>query len=217
MKMRKTYLILTIFGGVIATVAFGLRLEAQQSNQQRSNTDKLGALKAAQQPARSASPTSAQDLQAIVDEKNRINQQHLDEMTTQPPHQTQPSPFVGILDADQVPAAFRPSEFKALNFWGGDVNGVRVGVYAGYRPADPTQGVIIVFDNPDSSVGQDYLVPVAAGPVRIVAGKDGVLTLQAITGDFEEFTGDDNAQPAATVHTNGGKKYRFDLSSRSFK
>lgn len=199
----KIYLLLTIVGGVIATVAFGLRLEAQQ--------------KATQQLAHGASSTSPQDIQAIIEDKNRIHQQHLDNMAIQQPRPTEPNPFVGILDAGQVPAAFKPSEFKPLNFWGGDINNVRIGVYAGYRPDNPMQGVIIVFDNPESSAGQDYSVPIAAGPVRIIAEKNGVLTLQAIAGDFEEFTGDDSGQPATMVHTTGGRKYFFDLSSRSFK
>lgn len=199
----KTYLLLIIVGAAIATVVFGLRLEAQQ--------------KAIQQPAHSASSTSPQDIQAIIQDKNRIHQQHLDSMSTQQPHLNEPNPFVGILAADQVPAAFKPSEFKPLNFWGGDINNVRIGVYAGYQPANPMQGVIVVFDNPESSSGQDYSVPVAAGPVRILAEKNGVLTLQAIAGDFEEFTDDDSGQPATMVHTTGGKKYFFDLSSRSFK
>jgi hypothetical protein len=90
------------------------------------------------------------------------------------------SPFQGIIEAEDLPNPFRASEFTILNYWGGDVNGKAIGVYAGYRPDDPSRGVLVVFDDPANSRGTFYDMPGA--PSGITSRLGTTLVLQSRAG-----------------------------------
>lgn len=92
------------------------------------------------------------------------------------------SPFQGIIDGADVPAPFSSTEFMVLNYWGGTIDGKVIGVYAGYRPENPAQGVIALMDDPNNPLGTFYTV--SSGPVRIVSERNGVLTLQSLTNAY---------------------------------
>lgn len=90
------------------------------------------------------------------------------------------SPFQGIVDAEDVPNPFRASDFTILNYWGGELNGKAIGVYAGFRPDDLSRGVLVVFDDPKDSRGTFYDMPGA--PSGITSQLGTMLVLQSRAG-----------------------------------
>lgn len=127
------------------------------------------------------------------------------------------SPFQGIWEGDTAPAPFRPYEFSVLNSWGGELDGKPIGVYAGYRPESPSQGVVVVFDDINDSKGKFYSVPTPTGPVRIIFEKNGVLTLKSVSGEFEVYDLKQETYPPKKVSVPGGATYYFDVKTRIFK
>lgn len=132
-----------------------------------------------------APPLSEAENNVIIRDKELEHQQTLPAMTV--PSETTVaelplSPFQGIIDGADVPAPFSSTEFRVLNYWGGTVDGQAVGVYAGYRPENPGQGVIVVMDDPNNPLGTFYTV--STGPARIVSERDGILTLRSLTDTY---------------------------------
>jgi hypothetical protein len=132
-------------------------------------------------------------------------------------------PFQGLRYPDREPAVdvpFHDWEFIVLDFWGGILKGECEGIYAGYNPADPLQGELVVYDHPDEPWRYEvYPTPTATGPVRIVAEKDGVLTLSSVRGTFDRHT--ETATPEGSTFeaakAPGGAAYTFDLSNLRYR
>jgi len=112
------------------------------------------------------------------------------------------TPFLtGIIDESDAP--FSEEDVTIANRWQGIVNGVRTIVYAGVETIDPQQGIVIVMtmpDYPEEASGQRVLTPVQTGSVRIVAAKNGLLTLVSTVGSYV-LTFDVNARAFISVVT----------------
>jgi hypothetical protein len=125
-------------------------------------------------------------------------------------------PFRGLLNSDEVTVLFHRWEFKVNNYWGGILNGCQR-VYAGYEPRNPLQGHLAIYDHPGQWAAYDlFPTPTATGPVRIIGERDGVLTLESLSGIFDRDTSSDPAggpdgSTVAHVTTPGGARYVFDL------
>ena len=123
--------------------------------------------------------------------------------------------FVGILDAQSVPYPFsvtKPSEFKVVNFWGGNTENVSVNVFSGYDTKNPNIGTLLVF------VGdENFFVNITEneGPVRITAENDGVLTLTSLSGEYEVY--DEVTEIRSYISKTGGIIYHFNLKTRMFE
>lgn len=133
-----------------------------------------------------------------------------------------PCPLRGVRYPDREPAVdvpFHAWEFRVLDYWGGLVKGECTGVYAGYNPANPLRGELIVYRHPDDpSRYEVYPAPRANGPIRIVSEANGSLVLASVRGSFDRDTG---ANPDGTtfeiVEAPGGGAYLFDLETMRFR
>jgi hypothetical protein len=69
--------------------------------------------------------------------------------------------------------AFYSSLFSIKNQWYAEINGQRIGVYAGSSKSDSAQGLLIVDVRPDNSMTASgvYSSPLQAGPLRIVGAQ----------------------------------------------
>ncbi len=154
---------------------------------------------------------------AVIQEKEREHKERMKEISSyiSPSIQQEKSSFKGIIEGNDVPAPFQSNEFVVLNFWGGEINGKTIGVYAGYRPENPSQGVVVVFDDKDSSKGKFYSAPKSTSPVRIISEANGILTLESVIGEFETYNQD--AYPPAKVLVKGITAYSFDIGKQLFK
>jgi hypothetical protein len=167
-------------------VAFAVMIAAAAAAEQEKAPGLTGI---AQETARlnQSKTLTPEQIETIVQEKaaghaRRVAEQH-------PPAQAAaPTPFRGIIDAKDVPNPFRPNELTIINFWGGE----KIGVYSGYRPDDPSRGVLVVFDGKDNTRGTCYDVP--AAPMAIASFVNGALLLQT-----------------------RGQSLTFNLSTRRFK
>ena len=120
---------------------------------------------------------SAKDIQTIIDEKSAGHAKRAAEMSRAAEARLVTSPFTGIIEAEDIPNPFRADELTIVNYWGGQTNGKPIGVYSGYRPSDPSRGVLVVFDDAKNTRGTDYEMPSA--PMAIAAELNGTLTLQS--------------------------------------
>lgn len=147
---------------------------------------------------------------AVIQEKEQRHKERMKEIAsyTPPSAQTEKSSFKGIVEGNDIPAPFRSDEFTVLNFWGGEIDGKAIGVYAGYRPDNPSQGVIVVFDDKNDTQGKFYSTPKSTGPVRIISEVNGVITLKSVAGEFETY--DQNTYPSKKVRVPGLSIYYFD-------
>lgn len=123
--------------------------------------------------------------------------------------------FPGIQEGGDVPAPFSSREFRVMNYWSGDIDGQRIGVYAGYDPQNPTQGVLALTDDKENPKGTYYPAPATTGPVQVTSEKDGVLTLMSVGGPFEVL--DENALSPRTGQTSGNAVYVFDVRKKSYR
>jgi predicted Fe-S protein YdhL (DUF1289 family) len=127
-----------------------------------------------------------------------------------------PRPFLGIFNGEEVPAPFHGSEFRVVNYWGGDFDGQPVSAYAGYRPDNPKQGVLALAIGKGVHRYVFFAVPTSSGPLRITNVVDGEIRLVSVGGAFtEESIGGEKA--SVSVRVEGGKEYTFDLQSLRFK
>lgn len=130
--------------------------------------------------------------------------------------QSQTGPFLGIFDGEEVPAPFRGSEFRVVNYWGGEFDGQPASAYAGYRPDNPEQGVLAVAIGDGDYRYDFFTASSSSGPLRITDVVDGEIRLVSISGIFtKESTGGEMA--SVSLRLLGGEKYMFDLQSRHFK
>ncbi len=116
--------------------------------------------------------------------------------------------FVGVsLAAEGLPYP------KGLFYsWTGKLDGAWRTIYAGYAFADPSQGLVIV----DGGAEKYVRTPDATGPLKIISERGGILTLQSEAGTFDAPTPETETEVATTVHTAGGKTYRFDVRKGEF-
>jgi len=134
-----------------------------------------------------------------------------------------PCPLRGLRYPDREPAVdapFHAWEFRVLDFWGGLVKGECMGVYAGYDPANPLQGELVVYSYPDDpSRFEVYPAPKATGPIRIVAEANGSLVLSSVRGSFDRDTGAANPDGSTfeTVEAPGSGTYVFDLRTMRYR
>jgi hypothetical protein len=132
-------------------------------------------------------------------------------------------PLRGLRYPDREPAVdvpFHDWEFIVLDYWGGLLQGECVGIYAGYRPADPLQGELVVYSHPEEpSRYEVYPTPTATGPVHIVSEAHGVLILSSVWGTFDRHT--DTATPEGSTFEStpvpGGATYTFDLNAMRYR
>ena len=146
-------------------------------------------------------PLFAQSPNSLPPAKKAIEQQYTQERAagTQNPAPRDPNapypiiteyPFdIGIFDECDAP--FSSEKGHIVNCWQGILSGVKTEVFAGAESADvdQQQGIVYVLRIPDySSQEETTLVavstPVHAGAVRIVAAKNGILTLVSDTGHY---------------------------------
>lgn len=161
--------------------------------------------------------TSKDKRDAVIQEKEQGHKERMKKITSyvSPLAQTEKSSFKGIVERNDVPAPFRSDEFTVLNFWGGEIDGKAIGVYAGYRPDNPFQGVIVVFADKNDERGKFYSTPKSTGPVRIISEVNGVLTLKSVAGEFEVY--DQNTYPSKKVYVPGSAIYSFDVGKQLFQ
>ncbi|HYU64739.1 MAG TPA: hypothetical protein VEK36_00510, partial [Candidatus Paceibacterota bacterium] len=125
-----------------------------------------------------------------------------------------PAPKLGIIE-DGIDNPFSSLVFRQVErAWRGYVDGNLFTVTTGSVYSNPSQGVIVVLDDIFSDPKQ-YLSPTAAGPLQIVAEKQGVLTLKSIPGEFEVYL--EKTDKREKVKTSGNTLYYFDLRTRTFK
>jgi len=124
--------------------------------------------------------------------------------------------FLGIFDGEEVPAPFGGSEFRVVNYWGGELGGHPASAYAGYRPENPAQGLLAVAIDEGGYRYDFFAAPSASGPLRITGVVDGEIRLVSIGGTFtkESIRGE---KAPITVRLQGGEEYTFNLQSRRFK
>lgn len=165
-----------------------------------------------------AGEMSDEERRQVVREKRRGHRARLRATPSHRPRRRATPSFEGIFARDEVPAPFRSSEFRVTNFWGGTVDRTRVGVYAGYRPEDPSRGVLVVFDDPSDVEGRSYEMPSGAGPAVILSEGDGELGVGSVAGEFEVLEQrSDGTSPPRIVRTSGLARYRFDLRERVYR
>jgi hypothetical protein len=132
-------------------------------------------------------------------------------------------PLRGVRYPDREPAVdtpFHAWEFRVLDFWGGLVKDECAGVYAGYDPANPLQGELVVYSHPDEpSRFEVYPTPKATGPVRIVSEAKGTLVLSSVRGSFDRDTRtpDPDGSTFETVEAPGSETYVFDLRTMRYQ
>jgi hypothetical protein len=85
-------------------------------------------------------------------------------------------------------------------------------VYAGGFGDNPLQGFIEV----NTKTGGRIETPTATGPVKIIAEKDGILTLESQKGEYGVYDPDDESR-GEVVKTPGGVLYYFDIRNRTFQ
>jgi hypothetical protein len=112
-----------------------------------------------------------------------------------------------------IPMPFHVWELIVSNYWGGVVNGVCEGVYSGYNPKNPMQGVLVVWD---LGVGpwRSYPAPTATGPLTIVSEQGDILKLVSLKGTYYTSV---LTPPQLPVDTPGGETYTFDLRTREYR
>jgi len=137
-----------------------------------------------------------------------------------------PCPFRGLLYPNRepaVPVPFHSWQFIVLDYWGGVLQGACKGVYAGYDPTNPLQGQLAVYNDPENPDRYDlFPTPTATGPVRIVAEKNGLLTVWSVQGKFDRNTSFDSTAStddslSNSVEAPGGAMYVFDLRTLRYR
>jgi hypothetical protein len=130
---------------------------------------------------------------------------------------TDDCPFRGLLYPDRepaVPVPFHGWQLTVLNYWGGALDGVCTGVFAGYDPTNPLQGQLAVFTDPNHPEHYEvFPTPTASGPVHIVTETEGVLIVSSLRGKFNrniDFVSATNTV-SHTIDAPGGTIYVFDL------
>lgn len=135
-------------------------------------------------------------------------------------------PFRGLLYPDRepaVPVPFHDWEFIVLDYWGGILNGVCKGVYAGYNPINPLQGELAVYSHPNEPSRYElYPTPTATGPIRIIAVTNGLLILTSVRGTFDKnLERDRSANPDSPTFESagvpGGATYTFDMRTLRYR
>jgi len=125
-------------------------------------------------------------------------------------------PLQGVIDplTPDVIRPFHDWEFIISDYWGGTVNGECLGVYAGYDPAKPLQGELVVWNLSNGEPWQFFPTPSATGPTKITADTNGALTLLSVKGIF--YTSPDAGHQVG-VATPGGATYVFDLATLHYR
>jgi hypothetical protein len=132
-------------------------------------------------------------------------------------------PLRGVRYPDRepaVPSPFHARNFRVLDFWGGLVKGECVGVYAGYDPADPLLGKLVVYRHPDEpSRFEVYPTPKPTGPVEILSQANGALVLSSVRGAFDRDrrTPDPDGSTFEIVEAPGGETFVFDLRTLRYR
>lgn len=154
---------------------------------------------------------------AVIMEKEQKHKEQLKKIASYitPSVQPEKSSFKGIVEGNNAPSPFQSNEFTALNFWGGEIDGKAIGIYAGYYPENPLQGVIAVFDDRNNSKSKFYSTPKSTGPIRIISELNGTLTLKSVSGEFEIY--DQNVYPSKKVQTSDSSAYLFDIRKQLFQ
>jgi hypothetical protein len=128
-----------------------------------------------------------------------------------------PCPYRGVLNLAVEPALpmpFHAWQFVVANYWGGVVDGVCLGVYAGYDPANPMLGELVIWKLNESGPWQFYPTPTASGPITIVSETNGTIKVSSLKGTY--YTGPEAASQVP-VETPGGGIYVFDLKARRYR
>ena len=131
-----------------------------------------------------AKPLTADERRQMMADKSAAAAVHAaaaaDEAARPSSDVVEPNPFLGIHDAAEVPNDFAADEFVPLTYWGGSLNGQPIGVLSGYRPSDPSHGVVVVMADKADPHGTFYEVPSPAP--RIVAVTRDRVTLASASG-----------------------------------
>lgn len=101
------------------------------------------------------------------------------------------------------------------NSWKGYIDGTLVAVTGTAEYANPSQGVVFVWE-PDNGIGttRSYPSPTATGPLKIISQQNDVLVLQSVAGTYEVSNDDTGTRKSVT--TKGGETYTFDIRGRKF-
>lgn len=114
---------------------------------------------------------------------------------------------------DGIDALFSSTEFYQLEgSWNGYINGVLHTAVSGVYPANPKQGVLILFTTRAKIM--NYPTPTQDGPAKIVSEKDGIITLESQAGDWGVYN--ERTDARSTVTTKGGVIYKFDTKTQSY-
>ncbi len=237
--MNKTYflkilLAIVVFGGVgVSTVVAKLtsdsqlfadpfdngyyqKLLAKGDKNSKAEIDKLIA-----QVSERETIVKANDHLSADEKKREFNKTFalLQEESKKRALQTQPlQPILrGILNLGHMPAAGIRG-FSELSFWGGQLHGINnvdTQVFSGVDQYNPSRGMLIIFNG--SPRYDTYYTPTATGPIKIIAEKNGVLTLQSTGGTYVIYDDNKSADEYEQVTVSGGKLYYFDLKTEVFK
>ena len=123
-----------------------LSIEERASTRMQEKISGIHALEEEELRLRANKYISPDEQTRIIKEKTRGHEEQLKQMVESPVVDVIDTyQFRGIFEGIQVPAPFSSEEFKVINYWGGEIDGKRVGVYAGYLPHNPSQGALVIF------------------------------------------------------------------------
>lgn len=96
----------------------------------------------------------------------------------------------GIFEGSE--GMIRPERAAITNYWQGVLNGKVYIAFAGSKPDDDKQGMIVlVTTSQDPAVSditfEDYYAPANGGKLRVIEAKDGILVLQRASGALLKF------------------------------
>ena len=200
-----------------AEVLRGLQKKGTLNELEKEKLKGLAALEREEAKRCSLSFLSSEEKKKIVVEKQRGHEERLREKEEQKrqgflePKRLPPSEL-GIRTIDSV---LDSSRLRQTNAWQGYLDDILFLVAAGGSYPDPSQGVVLVLKGGFSGEREIYSPPTATGPVKIIAEKDGIFTLESIAGEYEVYHEDTDSREKVT--TPGGAIYRFNIRTRVFE
>ncbi len=200
-----------------AEVFRGLQKKGILSELEKEKLKGLAVLEREEAKRCSLSFLSGGEKEKIVAEKQRSHEERLREKEEQKQQgllepKRLPSSELGIRIIDP---ALGSLVLRQTNAWQGYLDDTLFLVAAGGSYPNPSQGMVIVLRGGFSGEREIYFTSTATGPVKIIAEKDGILTLESISGKYEVYREDTDSREKVT--TPGGAIYRFNVRTRAFE
>jgi hypothetical protein len=125
----------------------------------------------------------------------------------------------GRIDKEPLEALLIGKSFYGgPNSWVGRINGKNLEVNGCSPLTNPLQGMVFVMQEGDVRTSRYYPTPTATGPLRVLDEKNGILTLQSVSGTLTRYAGPTyEGRVVEQVKTPGGGIYHFNLKTRGFE